>query len=442
MGTPSTSQEIARRQVRSVVLYIKPPLVMISLHAISGENQMICQWHVGHHQKKGKMKILQELRTIIGAGLQNLVSAEGINPVDESEIYSDDSDEDMVGGAYGGYAAELIDGEMPIDHKEYLSDDCTGSEFDYDYRNRFTPPTPPRPRLGRGETVYRVISHDDDLNMSAYFSDADPDEDWAKFDGVREIDKDNGYDSEDIYMSDDDLSTSDSANLANISNGAGDSLVCDTLGDTELDESSVTTPKVKSRKKMIIPPTLCKGYYGRNRFRRGHRHYVSSVIEYTVGSTLGASARKIPFYTLLMSAYKPNNRDKNKIHQEVFILCDMGASISLAPINVAEGLGMRVDRSELVSVRGADCKKIMVVGTSYVYMRDKASPSWRPVNVVITESWENFLLSCSDLKNFPEYKGKVKSGHANTEADIEEVMNEEIQDITTEGTNEGIIPHM
>ena len=69
-----------------------------------------------------------------------------------------------------------------------------------DYRNRFTSPTPPRLRLGVGEAAYRVISDDDDLDMSAYFSDADPDEDWAKFDGVKEIDEDNGYDSEDIYI--------------------------------------------------------------------------------------------------------------------------------------------------------------------------------------------------------------------------------------------------
>ena len=59
------------------------------------------------------------------------------------------------------------------------------------------------------------------------------------------------------------------------------------------------------------------------------------------------------------------------------MLCDTGASISLAPLSVAEGLGMKIDRSELISVRGADGKKIKVVGTSYVYMRDKASHSWR-----------------------------------------------------------------
>ena len=51
-----------------------------------------------------------------GASTQNLVSANGIDPVDEREIYSYGSDEYMVGGAYGGYAAELIEGgDMPVD---------------------------------------------------------------------------------------------------------------------------------------------------------------------------------------------------------------------------------------------------------------------------------------------------------------------------------------
>ena len=75
---------------------------------------------------------------------------------------------------------------------------------------------------------------------------------------------------------------------------------------------------------------------------------------------------------LLMSAYKLNNRNKNFNHQEAFVLCDIGASILLAPLTVAEGLGMRINKSELVSIKGADGKKIKVVRTSYVYMRDKA----------------------------------------------------------------------
>ena len=142
--------------------------------------------------------------------------------------------------------------------------------------------------------------------------------------------------------------------------------------------------------KIAIPSTLRKGYYSRKRFRWGHRHYVSSVIEYVAGSTLGASARKIPFYMLLMSAHRLNNKNKNFNHQEAFVLCDTGASILLAPLTVAEGLGMRINKSELISIRGADGKKIKVMGTSYVYMRDKASPSWRWVKVVVTDSGTTF----------------------------------------------------
>ena len=46
----------------------------------------------------------------------------------------------------------------------------------------------------------------------------------------------------------------------------------------------------------------------------------------------------------------------------------------LAPLTVAEGLGMRINKSELVSIRGADGMKIKVVGTSYVCMNNKANP--------------------------------------------------------------------
>ena len=93
-----------------------------------------------------------------------------------------------------------------------------------------------------------------------------------------------------------------------------------------------------------------------------------SGIEYKAGSSLGASARRIPFYTLLMSANKPSNKNKNQKHQEAFVLCDTSASISLAPVAVAENLQMKIDRYELVSIRGADGKKIKVVGTSYIYI--------------------------------------------------------------------------
>ena len=115
---------------------------------------------------------------------------------------------------------------------------------------------------------------------------------------------------------------------------------------------------------------LRRGYYGRKRARRGYRHFVSSALEYMARSSLQASSQKIPFYTLLMSANKPSHKNKNQQHLEAFMLCDTGASISLAPVSIVQQLGMLIDRTELISVIGADGKKIKVVGTSYIYMRD------------------------------------------------------------------------
>ena len=164
--------------------------------------------------------------------------------------------------------------------------------------------------------------------------------------------------------------------------------------------------------------------------RRRYRHFMLSALKYTAGSSLGASTRKIPFYTLLMSANKPSSKNKNQQHQDTFVLRDTGASILLAPVSVAENLGMKIDRTELVSVRGADGKKIKVVGTSYIYIRDKASPSWRQVKVLVTESGDNFLLSCLNLKNLDlmsksvlEYTGKVRGAHASAASDIDEIIN-------------------
>ena len=130
--------------------------------------------------------------------------------------------------------------DIPVDSEDYLSDASTDSEMGYDYRTSFTPPTPPRPRLESVETVYRVISDDNDLDMSSYFSNADPDDDWTQLDGVKEFSEDIDYNSEDIYMSDNDSPMSDSANLADISSRAGDSSICDTFMDTDSSDRSVT----------------------------------------------------------------------------------------------------------------------------------------------------------------------------------------------------------
>ena len=137
------------------------------------------------------------------------------------------------------------------------------------------------------------------------------------------------------------------------------------------------------------------------------------AIEYSAGSTLGSASRKIPFYLLMLSPDKPSKRNKVQNLIKVDIICDTGASISLASLTIPPNLKMKIDRSHLVSVQGADGKKKSVMGTSFVCMKDSASPSWCQVKVVVTQRGENFLLSNADLKNldllsteFPEYISK------------------------------------
>ena len=76
-----------------------------------------------------------------------------------------------------------------------------------------------------------------------------------------------GYSSEDIYMSDDESQMSDGANMADINGEVGDNSTCDTYLDTDSSDKGVTTPKRRQKIKIAIPLTLCKGYYGRKRFR-------------------------------------------------------------------------------------------------------------------------------------------------------------------------------
>ena len=145
---------------------------------------------------------------------------------------------------------------------------------------------------------------------------------------------------------------SHSVNLADISSEIGDNSICDMYVDTDQSDTSVMTPKVKSKRRYLMSPVLWKGYHGRKRARRGYSHIVSSTLKYTSGSSLGASARNIPFCTLLMSAKQPSNKNKVQQHLNAFMLCDTGASISLAPNSVAKNLGVKIDRTELSLLEG------------------------------------------------------------------------------------------
>ena len=109
----------------------------------------------------------------------------------------------------------------------------------------------------------------------------------------------------------------------------------------------------------------------------GVRHFVSSVTEYAAGASLNSSSRKIPFYSLLVSPIKP--KTKNKMPDPVItsVLCDTGASISLAPESIAKEMKIKVDKTRTRSVRGADGKRLNSVGMGVVYMKAQASPVWK-----------------------------------------------------------------
>ena len=77
----------------------------------------------------------------------------------------------------------------------------------------------------------------------------------------------------------------------------------------------------------------------------------------------------------------------------------MGALISLAPMSITKLLGMKMDCNDKITFSGADGQEISGLGTSFVYLRDEKSPSWRHVKVVVMQSGDIFLLSSMDLKN-------------------------------------------
>merc|ERR1711867_164091 len=106
-----------------------------------------------------------------------------------------------------------------------------------------------------------------------------------------------------------------------------------------------------------------------------------------------------PSYSLLVSPIKPKTKNKIPDPMRASVLCDTGASISLAPLSIARDMKIKVDKSRTRSVRGADGKRLNSIGMGVVYMKAQASPVWKQVEVVITETRANFLLSHADLKN-------------------------------------------
>ena len=126
------------------------------------------------------------------------------------------------------------------------------------------------------------------------------------------------------------------------------------------------------------------------------------------------------------------------------VLCDTGASISLAPLSIARDMKIKVDKSRTRSVRGADGKRLNLIGMGDVYMKAPASPSWKHVEVVVTKTGENFLLAHADLKNlnllsndFPEYLGDRRRGFTRMVQEEDEIVSgaqspDEVNNIETD----------
>ena len=160
----------------------------------------------------------------------------------------------------------------------------------------------------------------------------------------------------------------------------------------------------------------------------GVRHFVSRVTKYAAGASLNLSSRKIPFYSLLVSPIKPKTKNKTLDPITTSVLCDTGASISLAPVSIAKEMKIKVDKTRTRSVRGADGKRLNSIGMGVIYMTAQASPVWKRVEVVITKTGENFPLSHIDLKNlnllsndFPEYLGDRRRGFAQNVREEDEI---------------------
>ena len=104
------------------------------------------------------------------------------------------------------------------------------------------------------------------------------------------------------------------------------------------------TKRRKKLKKHKLAPISRTSYYGQKRLMIRKRHFVLSVMEYFAGASLGSSARKIPFYSLLVSPQKPTTKNKVPDPIRADVICDTGASISLAPLSIAQTLKLKIHK--------------------------------------------------------------------------------------------------
>ena len=350
---------------------------------------------------------------------QNLVLATGDEDVDFTEIYT--SDEELQ----EANTAQLDSESESVDTTEYFSD---GLPEDHGDTPEGVPLTPPRPRDEAG-AFHVILNHDEDLDLTVYYTESEDEgmDDTERLEKYTQFPlRTKFYYSDSEKMSDneedDNIADEDRASDGNCSLNVNVTSESAYKGDISNQAENMSLPlDIKPKKKLKrnrLTPILRRSYYGPKRLMTGKRHFISSVIEYAAGATLGSSFRKIPFYSLLVSPDKPTTKNKVPDPIQANVICDTGTSISLPLISIAQKLKMRIDKSHLISVRGGDRKKLSSMGTSFVYMKVPASPSWRRVKVIVTKTGENFLLSHANLKNlgllstnFPEYIGQRRRAY-------------------------------
>ena len=240
-----------------------------------------------------------------------------------------------------------------VDEQEYHTDSKSEEEVE---KCGYVLPTPPRPREEAG-AFQVILDHDVNLNLTEYFTESNEEEEedvkqpWlykqqTSSDCVLSQDLEIYYSDQEeensIHLPNDvtDCDINDNSILNGTSESAYEGDISTYATDTTLD-----TKRRKRIKNHNFAPILRTAYYGRKRLTVGKRHFFSSVIEYSMGASLGFSSRKIPFYSLLVSPMKPKTKNKLPGPARANVLCDTSASISLAPLLIAKELKMKIDNS-------------------------------------------------------------------------------------------------
>merc|ERR1712240_529316 len=144
-------------------------------------------------------------------------------------------------------------------------------------------------------------------------------------------------------------------------------------------------PKPKKRlSKAPVQPVLRSSKYGQRRARdnpTGVCHGRVHLTEYSMSSTEYARSAadgktSIPTYNLLMASKVPT-KSKSEALSPTTVLLDTGALVSLMPAWQAAALNLQVTPRSDIVIRGADGHRLVVNGTSEIWVRDPAATFWK-----------------------------------------------------------------